>query len=71
MDKLVASLTKKSLNGPTPLDSKWKELMDQQEVSEAGDQAGRGCGTSAAPTQNSIRRQSMNMIFWSFIRPSN
>ena len=35
MDKLVASLTKKSLNGPTPLDSKWKELMDQQEVRES------------------------------------
>lgn len=32
MDKFVAGMTKKSLNGPTPLDSKWKELMDQQEV---------------------------------------
>ena len=32
MDKFVASMTKKTLNGPTPLDSKWKELTDQQEV---------------------------------------
>ena len=32
MDKFVASMTKKTLNGPTPLDSKWKELADQQEV---------------------------------------
>ncbi|XP_046386380.1 tyrosine-protein phosphatase non-receptor type 23 isoform X2 [Ischnura elegans] len=30
-EKLVEGLTKKSLNGPTPLDLKWKELQDMQE----------------------------------------
>lgn len=29
-EKFVDGLTKKSLNGPTPLDMKWKELQDLQ-----------------------------------------
>lgn len=29
-DKFIESLTAKTLNGPTPLDMKWKELCDFQ-----------------------------------------
>ena len=29
--KVVEGLSKQSLNGPTPLDQKWKELMDTQD----------------------------------------
>ena len=31
LDKLVEGLTRKSLNGPTPLDVKWKEVQDLQD----------------------------------------
>ena len=34
-DKLVDGLTRKSLNGPTPLDLKWKEVQELQEKESA------------------------------------
>ena len=35
LDKLVDGLTRKSLNGPTALDTKWKEVQDLQERESA------------------------------------
>ena len=29
-DRFVDGLTKRSINGPTPLELKWKELLDSQ-----------------------------------------
>ncbi|XP_057379338.1 tyrosine-protein phosphatase non-receptor type 23-like [Daphnia carinata] len=35
LDKLVGGLTRKSLNGPTSLDTRWKEVLDLQERESA------------------------------------
>jgi len=40
-DKLVDGLSRKSLNGPTPLDVKWKEVQDQQDWVAAGSGSGQ------------------------------